>query len=168
MIEAPDTMLETLIRLAAAVGFAAIVGWDREREGRAAGLRTHMMVALGSAGFFIVGLQITENLNVNGPPLEFDLMRVVAGLIGGIGFLGAGAIIQSGGRVRGLTTAAGLWTCAAVGLAAGAALYETAALVAFISLVILMLAGFVERALPYRKQKAVPTEAPKKDEERTL
>lgn len=151
MIEAPDTFWETLMRLAAAAGFAAIIGWDREREGRAAGLRTHMMVAVGSAAFFVLALQIVEDVKIPGATLQFDLMRVVSGLIGGIGFLGAGAIIQSGGKVRGLTTAAGLWSCAAVGLGAGAGLYQTAAIVAVLSLVILLLAGLIGRVMPYKK-----------------
>jgi putative Mg2+ transporter-C (MgtC) family protein len=137
MIEAPDSLLETILRLAMAVAFAGAVGWDREVRNRPAGLRTHMLVSLGAAGFTIAGMQIIQSMPA-GDAVSFDPMRLVGGLIGGIGFLGAGAIIQAGGEVRGLTTAAGLWTCAAIGLCAGAGLYVTASLITGFGLLVLI------------------------------
>jgi len=136
-MEAPDSIIDAAIRFTLAVVFAGAVGWDRELRNRPAGLRTHMLVALGAAGFTIAGLEMIESM----PPrdsVRFDPMRLVGGLIGGVGFLGAGAIIQSGGKVRGLTTAAGLWTCAAIGLAHGAGLHWTGALIAGFGLLVLV------------------------------
>jgi putative Mg2+ transporter-C (MgtC) family protein len=103
------------VRLLLASILASAIGWDREARGRTAGLRTHILVALGAAGFVMIG----EDLIGSGERGVVDPSRVLAGIIGGIGFLGAGAIIQSGGSVRGLTTAAGLWLTAAIGAAAG-------------------------------------------------
>jgi putative Mg2+ transporter-C (MgtC) family protein len=102
-----------IIRLVLALVVGAIVGVQRERSGKSAGIRTHMLVAIGAA-LFVIG------------PMEFgmiesDLSRVIQGLVTGIGFLGAGAILklQEKREIEGLTTAAGIWMTAAMGLAAG-------------------------------------------------
>jgi putative Mg2+ transporter-C (MgtC) family protein len=102
-----------LIRLVVAMIVGAVVGVQRERSGKPAGVRTHMLVALGAA-LFVIG------------PMEFgmiesDLSRVIQGLVTGIGFLGAGAILKLEDKreIEGLTTAAGIWMTAAMGLAAG-------------------------------------------------
>lgn len=102
-----------LIRLLVALGLGALIGYQRERVGKAAGLRTHMLVAMGSALFVISALAFD---------MEKDaLSRVIQGLVTGIGFLGAGAIlkIQEDKEIRGLTTAAGIWMTAAAGIAIG-------------------------------------------------
>lgn len=143
MIDAPDTWLETAARLGAAAALGAAIGWDREVKGRAAGLRTHMLVGLGAAGFIVAGLQIIEGM-AGAAQVQFDPMRIVQGVAGGVGFLGAGAIIQSGGKVHGLTTAAGMWTCAGMGVAAGSGLYVTAALVTAMCLLILTVVSWIE------------------------
>jgi putative Mg2+ transporter-C (MgtC) family protein len=101
------------IRLIAALLAGAVIGFQRERSGKAAGLRTHMLVCLGTALFVIAGAEIG---------MEQDaLSRVIQGLATGIGFLGAGAIIkqESTREIRGLTTAAGIWMTAAIGVAVG-------------------------------------------------
>ncbi len=102
-----------LLRLVVAMIVGAVVGVQRERSGKPAGIRTHMLVALGAA-LFVIG------------PMEFgmaesDLSRVIQGLVTGIGFLGAGAILKLEDKreIEGLTTAAGIWMTAAMGLAAG-------------------------------------------------
>lgn len=105
--------VRSAFRLLVAVLLGAVIGYEREQRGTAAGFRTHMLVALGSALFVVVPAQAG---------MEFDeVSRVLQGLISGIGFLGAGAIIKfSGGReVRGLTTAASVWLSASVGVSAG-------------------------------------------------
>ena len=155
MIDAPDTLFETIARLGAAAALGAAIGWDREIKGRAAGLRTHMLVALGAAAFIVTGLQIIEGMAA-AESVQFDLTRIVQGVAGGVGFLGAGAIIQSGGKVRGLTTAAGMWTCAGMGVAAGAGLYITAAVVTGLCLLILTIVSWVE---PRQKGGQQPDEA---------
>jgi putative Mg2+ transporter-C (MgtC) family protein len=113
---------ELLLRLALAGALGGLIGFERELRERGAGLRTHLLVALGSALFTIVGAYGFASIRT-------DPTRIAAQIVTGIGFLGAGAIIRQGFSVRGLTTAATLWVVAAVGLAAGAG-YYSAALVA--------------------------------------
>jgi putative Mg2+ transporter-C (MgtC) family protein len=110
---------EALLRLALAAVLGAAVGLERELRDREAGLRTHLLVALGSALFTIAGAYGFHTLRT-------DPTRVAAQIVTGIGFLGAGAIIRQGFIVRGLTTAATLWVVAAIGLAVGAGYYSGA------------------------------------------
>src|ERR1051325_8431843 len=100
---------ELLLRLLIATSCGALIGWEREHRGRAAGLRTHMLVALGAAGFAVMAMEfwLGEPASPAGPE------HIIQGIVGGIGFLGAGAILHRRGEVEGLTTAAGLWTVAA-------------------------------------------------------
>ena len=129
----PDISL--VIRLAVRLFLAAIMGgvlgFQRERSGKAAGLRTHMLVALGSALFVLIPQQAGMSLA--------DLSRVMQGVVSGIGFIGAGAIMKQDGdqQVKGLTTAAGLWLTAAVGIAAGIGREASAILGTFLALLIL-------------------------------
>ncbi len=138
-IQPPATWWELAIRLVVALLLGAVVGWDRERRHRPAGFRTHMAVALGSCGFTVLGL--LPVVDASGAPLPLDPLRVMAGVIGGVGFLGAGAIIQSGGQVHGLTTAAGLWVIAAVGMAAGAGAFLVAAILSVLTFATLVFAS---------------------------
>jgi len=126
------TEVEMVLRLLLAAVFGAIIGYQRERAGKAAGLRTHILICVGSALFTVASLY--------GFGAVTDPARVAAGIVAGIGFLGAGAIIhQEGGLVAGLTTAATIWTVAAVGLAAGAGLYLVSAVTTAIILIVLCL-----------------------------
>ncbi|MBX2887747.1 MAG: MgtC/SapB family protein [Ferruginibacter sp.] len=128
---------EILIRLSLASLFGALIGLERERKDWAAGLRTHMMVCVGSCLIMIVSaFGFTDILGT--AHVELDPSRVAAQVISGIGFLGAGAILfLKGGTVRGLTTAAGLWTVAGIGLATGGGLYFAAGATTIIALIIL-------------------------------
>ena len=108
---------ELVLRLCAAVAAGAAIGIEREIRDKAAGLRTHILVSLGAATFLLMSASFAEAQNPAAVPL--DPLRVVGGLIGGIGFLAAGVIIQQRGDVHGLTTAASLWMTAALGAAAG-------------------------------------------------
>lgn len=109
------TTLSVIARMLLAVACGGIIGMERGRHGRAAGLRTHVLVSLGAAISAIVGLYTTEVLEYSNDPL-----RVGAQVISGIGFLGVGSILIVGkSHVRGLTTAAGLWATASIGLASG-------------------------------------------------
>ena len=107
----PSLHLWMLIRLVMAVLLGSVVGYERERQGKPAGLRTHAMVALGAALFTVVSLY--------GFGESADTSRVAAMIVSGIGFLGAGAILHERGGVQGLTTAASLWVTAAIGIAVG-------------------------------------------------
>jgi putative Mg2+ transporter-C (MgtC) family protein len=109
-----------VIRLVLAAVFGGVIGFQRERQERPAGLRTHILVSLGSALFMLVS---TFDFG-----LDSDPTRIAAQVVTGIGFLGAGTIIRQGNIVMGLTTAASLWSVAAVGLAAGAGYYSAAAI----------------------------------------
>ncbi len=141
---------EIAIRLGVAAVLTMIVGWERERRDKPAGLRTHMLVGVGAAAFYIVAFEIlSRGFTADG--LRVDPIRVVEGLIGGIGFLGAGAIIQGRGDVRGLTTAAGIWVAGAIGLACGAGFYAIAAMVAAFVFAILRIVGWFEYRLVKRE-----------------
>jgi putative Mg2+ transporter-C (MgtC) family protein len=118
---------ESLLRLALAAVLGGLIGVERELREREAGLRTHLLVALGSALFTIVGAYGFHDFLESGESVvRADPTRIAAQIVTGIGFLGAGAIIRQGFSVRGLTTAATLWVVAAVGLAAGAGYYSAA------------------------------------------
>ena len=128
-----------LLRVLLAVGLAALIGYEREVRGSTAGLRTHMILALGVALIVVAAQQ-------SGMEPE-DVSRVIQGVFAGIGFLGAGAIIKQSDsdQVRGLTTAASLWTTAAVATACGLGSELTAITATFIALVILSVLLRIER-----------------------
>ena len=139
-----DVMAVTqlLLRLVLAAILGGLLGFQRERAGRAAGLRTHMLVALGSALFVLIPLQA-------GMPL-IELGRVLQGLTTGIGFLGAGTILKRGAHIEGLTTAASLWVTAAVGVAAGMGREMSAVLGTVLTFIIL---AFIPQMGPKRRPK---------------
>jgi len=116
------------IVLAAALGL--VVGWERERRGRAAGLRTCMLVALAGALIMSLSLHLSQLFAPAGVEsmIRLDPSRLASYAIAGMGFLGAGAIIQGRRSARGVTTAAAMWSCTVVGLAVGAGLYAPALL----------------------------------------
>jgi putative Mg2+ transporter-C (MgtC) family protein len=131
--------VELLVRLFLAAGLGAAIGVERELRQKAAGLRTNMLIALGSAVFTIVSIELAV---VGGTP-----DRIAAQIVTGIGFLGAGSILRSGRSVHGMTTAATIWVNAAVGMAAGAGLYTISIVSTIITLVVLALLPYVERHL---------------------
>jgi putative Mg2+ transporter-C (MgtC) family protein len=138
---------ELLLRLALAAVLGGLIGVERELREREAGLRTHLLVALGSALFTIVGAYGFHAFLESGQSVvRADPTRIAAQIVTGIGFLGAGAIIRQGLSVRGLTTAATLWVVAAVGLAAGAGYYSAAA----ITTAVVLVALWPLRILAYR------------------
>jgi putative Mg2+ transporter-C (MgtC) family protein len=127
------TFLDDMIRLSLAIFLGGIVGAERQLAGQSAGLRTHVMVALGSAVFTLAGIATA------GGDLQ-QVTRVVQGVAAGVGFLGAGAILRINGdtKVRGLTTAGSIWVAAAMGTAAGLGEYALAAAVTVASLVVMV------------------------------
>ncbi|MEB2312337.1 MAG: MgtC/SapB family protein [Sorangiineae bacterium] len=135
----PITPLESLLRLAVGVLLGAAIGYERERSGHAAGLRTNMLVALASTLFMLVSTQFVFFQNYEpGGLVMVDTSRIAASVVAGIGFLGAGAIIKVGLGITGLTTAAGLWLVASIGLAAGGGMFLEAAVATAVSLVTLI------------------------------
>jgi len=145
--------LEIALRLITAAVLGGLIGIERGVRGRSAGLRTQMLVAVGAALAMIVSLHFAKVYgNVTGS-VSIDPARVAYGVMGGVGFLGAGAIMRFGLGVRGLTTAASLWCTAAVGLAAGFGMYLTAAITALLVLIVLSALRSVDRALPHARDR---------------
>ena len=121
------TFLDIVWRLGLAAVLGGAIGFERELRERGAGLRTHLLVSVGSALFTIVSAYAWSDWSFSTPKgLVFDPTRIAAQIVSGIGFLGAGAIIRQGLSVRGLTTAATLWFVAAIGMAAGTGYWEPA------------------------------------------
>lgn len=138
--------MSATISLLVASFFGSLLGLERESEGKAAGLRTHLLVALGAA----LATQLSLEVTGYGTPSFADPGRIAAQIVSGIGFIGAGVILQSRGSVRGLTTAATLWVAAIVGMAAGMEAYVQAGAVTLISLVALR--GLSRLDVHFRRQ----------------
>ncbi|MBW6512328.1 MAG: MgtC/SapB family protein [Desulfuromonadaceae bacterium] len=141
--------VEILLRLGSAVLVGALLGYERERSGRSAGLRTNLLVCVGAALMMIVSEHYYLKYAGLGSEsvLRIDPARVAAQIITGIGFLGAGVIIKEKQNVRGLTTAATLWVGAGIGMACGAGLYQLAFSGALISLLTLAILKNLSRHL---------------------
>ncbi len=122
--------IEIAVRLVLAAGFGAVVGYERRSADKPAGLRTLSLVALGSALFTIISTFGFDNA---------DQSRVAAQIVTGVGFLGAGTILRSGGSISGLTTAATIWATAAIGMAVGSGLYIASVAGTILILIILYL-----------------------------
>lgn len=122
------------VRLLMAAILGGLLGFEREQRGKSAGIKTHMLVCIGAALFVLIPQQA-------GLVSEADLSRVMQGIISGIGFLGAGAILKKGDDekdLKGLTTAAGIWLTAAIGVAAGLGRESSAILCTFLALMVLL------------------------------
>ena len=142
----------TLLRIVVAAGLGGAIGLERELDEKAAGLRTHMLVASGSALFTLVGAYGFSSFLGHGKVVSYDPSRIAAQIVTGIGFLGAGVIFRQGFTVRGLTTAASLWVVAAIGMAAGAGYWAGAVLATAIGLISL-------RPLEWLKEHFLPERA---------
>jgi putative Mg2+ transporter-C (MgtC) family protein len=145
-------LAHVLIRLLAAVILGAIVGWQRERAGKSAGLRTHILVALGTT--LLVLAATTSGMSPEG------VSRVVQGISTGIGFIGAGAILKLSAtrEIQGLTTAAGIWVTAAIGVAVGVGSLGLALLGTLFTWIVLASIGFLEHR--FDGAPATPPEKP--------
>jgi putative Mg2+ transporter-C (MgtC) family protein len=146
-IVVPESFPDILGRLLLATLFGALVGLNREREGKPAGLRTHSLVALGAATFTVVGL-LLQGGDAAAPG------RVLQGIVAGVGFIGAGVILhrQDTRGVEGLTTAAAIWIVAAIGVATGAGLWRTAASVVGVAFLVLVAGERIDRWLHRGRQ----------------
>ncbi len=131
------TALLNIIKLIVAGLCGGLIGLERERDNKPAGIRTQMLVAVGSALFMIVSLSVGSDLRV-------DPSRIAAQVVTGIGFLGAGAIIRDRGSVRGMTTAASIWVVAAIGLTIGAGLFVEGI---FITIVTFLILGWLRQKI---------------------
>lgn len=129
----PEHVIAIRLLLAAALG--AVIGFERESKERDAGLRTHMLTALAAALFTVITAEIFHDSK--GPQGPGDPIRIIEAVTAGVAFLAAGAIIQSRGQVRGLTTGAGMWLAGAIGVAAGGGYYSIAVMGTVLAIVIL-------------------------------
>lgn len=141
-VTALDDATRITVRLVVAVLLGGLIGYEREHRRKAAGLRTHMLVALGAAVFVLGPLE--SGMQVA------DLSRVLQGVVAGIGFLGAGAIIKfdQEGIIKGLTTAASIWMAAAIGITVGLGREVTAIMATILALFILIVLRLVESKQP--------------------
>jgi putative Mg2+ transporter-C (MgtC) family protein len=134
--------LVILVRILVSTLLAGIVGIEREIHGCAAGLRTHILVSVGSTLFMLTSIEVALKYSGVG---DVDASRIAAGVVTGIGFLGAGAIIRYGASIRGLTTAASIWAVAAIGLACGIGMYEAAGITTIVVMAVLILSRVEEK-----------------------
>lgn len=160
MYDAEYPFYEIALRLLAAMAGGAVLGIEREVRQKPAGLRTNMLVSLGAAATILLTLDMCREVAAFAAQVDasrtrvpnLDPLRVLAGVIGGVGFLGAGAIFKSEGDVEGLTTAAAIWTSAAIGMACGAGRFEIAATTVVLAFVILAVVDWISRAVAPRKK----------------
>jgi putative Mg2+ transporter-C (MgtC) family protein len=145
-----EAMVRITLRLIVAMAFGAVIGIQRERAGKPAGLRTHMLVSSGAAIFVMAAGEFGMNSD--------SVSRVIQGLVTGIGFLGAGAILklQDKGRVEGLTTAAGIWITAALGVAVGLGRFGLALVATLLAWMTLSLVRQLENMLNKGIRKLEP------------
>jgi len=149
---------EAIARLALAAALGAAIGIEREHHGRSAGFRTQLLVGLGAAMVMLVSLYLGQAVREQaGLPggLRADVAGAIGGIMGGIGFLGAGAILRSGLSVTGLTTAASLWCTAAVGMATGFGMYVIAIVATLIALFALSVLAMLDDYIPTTRSKTL-------------
>ena len=135
-----DAELTTRLLLAALLG--GIIGFERELRHKSAGLRTNILIAVGSAAFTLMSIEIADG--------QADPGRVAAQIVTGIGFLGAGAIMRTDSGIQGLTTAATVWVNAAVGVAAGGGEYHLAVIATAVTIAVLLVLSPLEKILDRR------------------
>jgi len=131
-------------RLVMAAMFAALIGLDREKKDRPAGLRTHMLTSVAACVFTLLTLELAFEFAAQNKNISVDPSRVIQAVTAGVAFLAAGSIIQSGNKVHGLTTGAGMWMAGALGVACGAGYYVIAALATVLTFSILALVHKLE------------------------
>ncbi|MBU4274568.1 MgtC/SapB family protein [Patescibacteria group bacterium] len=146
-----SSQMQIIFQLLLAAVLGGLVGLEREYQKRAAGLRTHSLVCLGSALFIIISLESFHQwANITG--ISFDPSRVISGIVLGVGFIGAGLIMHRGFKIEGLTTAAGIWVVAAIGVAVGLKLYLVAVFTSFLALGILSVLRLLEEKVFWEKE----------------
>jgi putative Mg2+ transporter-C (MgtC) family protein len=139
---------EMVMRLLAALVAGALIGYERSYNGRPAGFRTHALVCMASSLLMLITVFEAAWVRLPAAAVQLDPTRMAQGIMTGIGFLGAGAIIKEGLSVRGLTTAASIWITAAIGILAGVGLYFPLAVSVLLTLLVLSLFRWVEAKMP--------------------
>ncbi len=142
-----------LLSIILAIVLGAVIGMEREFSGKAAGLRTNVLICLGAAVFTIISKQMVGGTNGS-------VARIAAQIVTGVGFLGAGAIIQDRGGVHGLTTAATIWLVSSIGMACGAGFYQLAVVAALLAMLVLIGLAKLVRLLERYLGKGSPENTP--------
>src|SRR5260221_11386941 len=140
--------LVILVRVLAAVGIGASIGFERTYHGRPAGFRTHALVCMASSLLMLVTVYEAHWVRAAADSVRLDPTRMAQGIMTGIGFLGAGVIMKEGLSVRGLTTAASIWITAAIGILAGVGFYFPAGIGTAMTLIVLSVFRWIERKMP--------------------
>lgn len=143
--------VDILLRLVLAMVLGGVVGTERVFAHKTAGIRTYALVSMGAALFVIIS-QVISNFYLSQGLTNFDMLRVAAQIVVGIGFLGAGLIIFRRSRITGLTTASGLWVSAGIGMAVGFGLYWAALIAALLTLFIFLILWLVEDRIKHTKK----------------
>lgn len=128
------------IKLVICMILAGIIGFEREKQEKAAGLRTHMIICMSSCVFTLVGLSFVD-------AVQSEITRVFQGIVTGVGFVGAGAIIRDGGSVKGITTASTIWIIAAVGMAVATGEYVLAGISSILTFIVIKVFGNIQHRM---------------------
>ena len=147
------TNIQVIFRLILSAFLGGLVGMEREANNRPAGLRTHVLVTLGSALIMMISIDGFNGMGVNSS--GGDPARLAAQVVSGIGFLGAGTILRNGTNIKGLTTAASLWVCGGIGLAIGSGYYVGGFVTVVIVLFTLMRLGMIEKRILKSKYRVL-------------
>ena len=149
--------VELIKRLCLSALLGSVLGLEREWRRKSAGLRTNILIAMGSTLFTMMSIDVSSGSGG-------DSTRIASGIVTGIGFLGAGAIMRTGAGIKGLTTAAMIWVNAAIGVAVGGGEQRVAVIATIVALVVLVVLDPVERALARRRPRRKPARRPTDDE----
>jgi putative Mg2+ transporter-C (MgtC) family protein len=154
--------LTIFLRLLIVILLAGALGWERETSGKAAGLRTHILVGVGSVLFVVLGEVFVEKFRVYDQSMRFDPIRIVEAIVTGISFLGAGIIFvaREKGTVKGLTTAASIWATSGVGMAVALERYFLAFGSTLIIFIVLRFLAYIEIKNPKPSEKSEQDEPP--------
>lgn len=139
-----DLQIQIIIKLALALVFGALIGLEREYKKKEAGLQTYSLVTIGACLFTIIAFEVFKLFEGKGG-ISFDPSRIILAVATGIGFIGAGVIMQRKPKIEGITTAAGLWAAAAIGVAVGIGSYFLALFATLLIIVLLVAFGNLER-----------------------
>jgi len=157
---------DAFLRMLVAVFVGAAVGFDRELRSKPAGLRTHILISLAAAVFTLITFELHGEVNRGDGRVTADPIRIIEAVTAGVAFLAAGAIIQSRGAVKGLTTGANMWLAGALGVACGSGYYTLAAIGTGFALLVLVVLGRLEAKLDVkgeREPRRVEADRPNKD-----
>ena len=164
--EPPEDLIDVALRLLAAVAAGLLIGIDREVKRKTAGVRTYPVVALGAAGYTVAILHMSFATPAN-DVVGTDPTRIFQGLIGALGFLGAGAVIGAGedGRAKGLVTAALIWVAGALGIAAGMGMWALALMISVLATLTVAVLEFVELKIGHRESLKGPGQGKSRGDE---